>query len=388
MSSSKPKVLLLGQIEHASARSEYDSLSSLAQLITPKSSNPADFLAECRSGTFDGTRAVYRTFDSISITGRIEGDVVKALANAGIRFIAHNGAGYDQYVAHPRPSISVTLFQIPPSDSAFPASLSVTETHDLLRRIDVPACTTSHIHVSNVPTAVDAATADTALFLLLGALRNFNPSLLSLRSNQWRGNPPPPLGHDPQNKILGILGMGGIGRNLAAKARALGMEIWYHNRNKLNSELEAGATYKGFEELLEGCDVLSLNLPLNERTRGLIGKEEFQRMRRGAVLVNTARGGVVDEQALVDALNSSQISSCGLDVYTNEPNIHPGLVNNPKVMLLPHMGTWTEEVRFPPFSSLRTQTEMELWTIANVRSALETGRLKSRVPEQMDMPES
>ncbi|KAL8950303.1 MAG: hypothetical protein Q9222_003647, partial [Ikaeria aurantiellina] len=305
MSSSKPKVLLLGQIEHASARSEYELLSSLAQLITPKSSNPGDFLAECRSGAFDGTRAVYRTFDSISITGRIEGGVVKALADAGVRFIAHNGAGYDQ--------------------------------------IDVPSCTTSHIHVSNTPTAVSAATADTALFLLLGALRNFNPSLLSLRSNAWRGNPPPALGHDPQNKILGILGMGGIGRNLAVKARALGMEIWYHNRRKLDEEMEAGATYKGFEELVEGCDVLSLNLPLNEGTRGLIGEGMFEKMKKGAVLVNTARGGVVDEAALVRALDTNQISSCGLDVYDKEPHIHPGLINNPKVMLLPHMGTWTEE---------------------------------------------
>ncbi|KAL8998007.1 MAG: hypothetical protein Q9169_002847 [Polycauliona sp. 2 TL-2023] len=338
MSGSKPKVLLLGDIDHAPAQSAYNSLSSLADLITPKSTHPADFLAECRSGAFNGTKAVYRTFQSISITGRIEGEVVKALAEAGVRFIAHNGAGYDQ--------------------------------------IDIPTCTTHKIHVSNTaPPALSAATADTALFLLLGALRNFNSSLLSLRSSAWRGSPPAALGHDPFKKTLGILGMGGIGRNLASKAAALGMNVIYHNRKRLSEEEEGGARYVGFEELLAESDVISLNLPLNDKTKGMIGKDQFAKMKKGAVVVNTARGGVIDEAALVDALNTHQISSCGLDVYENEPQIHPGLIDNPKVMLLPHMGTWTVE----------TQTEMELWNIANVRSALETGRLKSQVAEQADM---
>ncbi|KAI4280356.1 MAG: hypothetical protein L6R38_004539 [Xanthoria sp. 2 TBL-2021] len=338
MPGSKPKVLLLGEIEHAPAQSAYHSLASLADLITPKSIKPADFLDECRSGAFDGTKAIYRTFQSVSITGRIEGEVVKALAEAGVRFIAHNGAGYDQ--------------------------------------IDIPTCTTHKIHVSNTaPPALSAATADTALFLLLGALRNFNPSLLSLRSGSWRGAPPAALGHDPAHKTLGILGMGGIGRNLAAKAAALGMSVIYHNRRKLPPADEGGAKYVTFEELLGDSDVVSLNLPLNEKTKGMIGKAEFEKMKEGAVVVNTARGGVIDEAALVEALNTNQISSCGLDVYENEPQIHPGLIDNPKVMLLPHMGTWTEE----------TQTEMELWNIANVRSALESGKLKSPVAEQEGM---
>ncbi|KAL8926468.1 MAG: hypothetical protein Q9172_001771 [Xanthocarpia lactea] len=276
MSGPKPKVLLLGEIEHAPAQSAYNSLSSLANLITPTSTEPADFLDECRSGAFNGTKAVYRTFQSVSITGRIEGEVVKALAEAGVRFIAHNGAGYDQ--------------------------------------IDIPSCTTHGIHVSNTaPPALTAATADTALFLLLGALRNFNPSLLSLRSGTWRGSPPAALGHDPAQKVLGILGMGGIGRNLARKAKALGMEVAYHNRNHVPEDVEKD-----------------------------IG---------------------------VRALKTNQISSCGLDVYEHEPQIHPGLIDNPNVLLLPHMGTWTQE----------TQTEMELWTVANVRSVLETGRLMSPV---------
>lgn len=119
------------------------------------------------------------------------------------------------------------------------------------------------LRVSNVPTAVDDATADTNMFLILGALRNFNTSVLSLREGKWRGNPSVVLGHDPEGKILGIIGMGGIGRNLKKKAEAFGMRVVYHNRRKLSDELAAGAEYVSFDELLETSDIISLNLPLN-----------------------------------------------------------------------------------------------------------------------------
>jgi lactate dehydrogenase-like 2-hydroxyacid dehydrogenase len=131
--------------------------------------------------------------------------------------------------------------------------------------IDVNACSSREppLRVSNVPTAVDDATADTNMFLILGALRNFNMSVLSLREGKWRGNPPPTLGHDPEGKILGIIGMGGIGRNLKKKAEAFGMRVVYHNRRKLSDELAAGAEYVSFDELLTTSDIISLNLPLN-----------------------------------------------------------------------------------------------------------------------------
>lgn len=117
--------------------------------------------------------------------------------------------------------------------------------------------------MSNVPTAVDAATADTSLFLMLGALRMFALPLMNLRKGEFRGNPLPPLGHDPEGKVLGIFGMGGIGRDFKKKAEALGMQVQYHNRNKLNEDMSGGAKYVGFEELLGTSDVISLNVPLN-----------------------------------------------------------------------------------------------------------------------------
>jgi D-3-phosphoglycerate dehydrogenase len=119
------------------------------------------------------------------------------------------------------------------------------------------------IRVSNVPTAVDDATADVNMFLIIGALRNFNAGMHALREGKWRGVPAPRLGHDPEGKVLGILGMGGIGRNLKRKAEAFGMKVVYHNRRKLSEALAAGAEYVSFDELLATSDVISLNLPLN-----------------------------------------------------------------------------------------------------------------------------
>lgn len=117
--------------------------------------------------------------------------------------------------------------------------------------------------MSNVPAVPDDATADVNMFLILGALRGFNTSMLALRAGQWRGNPAPPLGHDPEGKTLGILGMGGIGRNLKKKAEAFGMRVIYHNRRKLSEEQSGGAEYVSFDDLLATSDILSLNLPLN-----------------------------------------------------------------------------------------------------------------------------
>lgn len=330
----KPSVLLLGKIDHA--HKEWATISEIATVVEPKSTTRAEFIEECKSGAFDEVVVAYRTFGSAALTGLIDEEVVKVLPKS-LKYICHNGAGYDQ--------------------------------------VDVHACTEKGIRVSNVPVAVDDATADTNMFLILGALRGFNTSMLALREGKWRGSPPPPLGHDPQGKVLGILGMGGIGRNLMKKAAAFDMKTQYYNRSQLSEELSGGAKYVSFEELLKTSDVLSLNLPLNKNTRHILSTKEFEMMKPGVVIVNTARGAVMDEDALVKALEKGQVWSAGLDVYEEEPKIHPGLIANPNVMLVPHMGTWTYE----------TQTKMEVWCIGNVKSAILEGKLKSPVLEQKDM---
>ena len=225
-----------------------------------------------------------------------------------------------------------------------------------------------------MPGEPDDATADTAMFLLLGAIRNFNISMYNLRQGDWRGVPPPALGHDPQGKVLGILGMGGIGRNIKRKAEVFGMTTIYHNRSKLDPEMAAGAEYVSFQDLLKKSDVLSLNLPSNPKTRHIISTEQFKLMKPTSVIINTARGAVIDEAALVEALDKKEIAGAGLDVFEEEPKIHKGLKANHRVMLLPHMGTWTGE----------TQHKMEAFVMDNIRSALTGKGLISMIPEQKE----
>lgn len=150
------------------------------------------------------------------------------------------------------------------------------------------------------------------------------------------------------------------------------MKIQYHNRRRLPASEEDGAKYVTFDELLATSDVLSLNLSLNASTRHIIGRPEFAKMKDGIVVVNTARGPLMDEAALVEALKSGKVWSAGLDVFEEEPKIHPGLLEAENVVLLPHMGTATYE----------TQRDMELLVLENLKSAIESDRLLTQVPEQ------
>ncbi|OOF92668.1 hypothetical protein ASPCADRAFT_209914 [Aspergillus carbonarius ITEM 5010] len=324
-----PSALLIGSIAHSTK--EWSDLSAILTLKEFPSGTREDFLRNCRDGHYDDVVAIYRSNASNKFTGPFDAELLAVLPPS-LKYIGHNGAGYDN--------------------------------------IDIAACTEKGIAVSSTPVAVNNATADVAIFLMIGALRQAYVPLSSLRAGQWLGSST--LGRDPQGKVLGILGMGGIGREMANRARAFGMKIQYHNRSRLSTELEGGAEYVSFDELLANADVLSLNLALNASTRHIIGAKEFEKMKDGVVIVNTARGALIDEKALVAALESGKVLSAGLDVYENEPAIEPGLVNNPRVMLLPHIGTMTYE----------TQRDMELLVLNNIRSAVETGKMITLVPEQ------
>jgi len=206
---------------------------------------------------------------------------------------------------------------------------------------------------------------------MLAALRRATVPFTAVRKGEWRGKGFG-LGHDPKNKTMGILGMGGIGRAVAQRARAFGMTIRYHNRSPLPADQAGDATYVSFDELMKTSDVLSLNLSLNASTRHIISTPQFDMMKDGVVIVNTARGPIIDENALVKALKSGKVYSAGLDVFEEEPKIHPELMNDDRVVLLPHIGTATWE----------TQKDMELLVLENLRNAVTGKQLVTLIPEQ------
>ncbi|KAK2792884.1 hypothetical protein FQN52_002562 [Onygenales sp. PD_12] len=324
-------ILLIGDIVHC--EDEWKELSSRAILKEYRTGNREEFIANCTSGEYDDVVAIYRSNASTPVTGPFNAELLRVLPTS-LKFICHNGAGYDN--------------------------------------IDVKACSEKRILVSSTPRAVNHATADVAIFLMIGALRQMHIPLTSIRSGEWQGKMK--LGRDPKGKVLGILGMGGIGTEVAIRAQAFGMKVIYHNRGRLSPEPK-GTKYVSFDELLAQSDVLSLNLSLYAETKHIINENVFKKMKDGVVIVNTARGGLMDEKALVAALASGKVGSVGLDVYENEPQVEQGLLDNPRVFLLPHIGTATKE----------TQKEMEELVLDNVKSALDKGVLITQVREQKNI---
>jgi glyoxylate reductase len=213
--------------------------------------------------------------------------------------------------------------------------------------IDVAACSARGIAVANTPDVLTEATADHAFALLLGVARRLREGHALVASGGWTGwQPLQLLGREVGGATLGIVGMGRIGRAVARRALGFGMTVLYHNRHRdPEAERELGARHTGFEELLAASDVVSLHVPLTDATRHLIDAAALARMKPGAMLVNTARGPVVDEAALVDALRSGALWGAGLDVFEREPEIHPGLRDLANVVLAPHLGSATQSSR-------------------------------------------
>ncbi|KAJ5216929.1 D-isomer specific 2-hydroxyacid dehydrogenase NAD-binding [Penicillium chermesinum] len=226
----------------------------------------------------------------------------------------------------------------------------------------------------NTLDAVAEATADMALFLILAVLRNTWNAEKSLRNGIWRlsgcDNLVPT--RDPSGLTLGIVGMGAIGKYIAKKAASFNMRIIYHNRNQLpeGEETKYNATYyKSLHGLLAQSDVVSISCPLNAQTTGLIGEAEFAVMKDGVFLVNTARGAIVDEKALISALESGKVTRAGLDVFANEPSPNPWFFQSDQVILQPHMGDLTDIA----------YQKAERECFENIRAFFTTGKANSPV---------
>jgi glyoxylate reductase len=213
--------------------------------------------------------------------------------------------------------------------------------------IDVAHATARGIPVTNTPGALTESTAELAWALLMAAARRIVESDEYTRAGKFRGwGPLLLLGRELNGKTLGIIGAGRIGGSVARKARAFDMNvIYFEETRKPELERETGARLVALDELLRKSDFISLHVPLTPKTRGLIGAKQFAMMKPEAILVNTARGKALDEEALVKALKNGTIAAAGLDVYAAEPEIHPGLMGLRNVVLLPHIGSATVEAR-------------------------------------------
>lgn len=215
--------------------------------------------------------------------------------------------------------------------------------------IDVKAAREKGITVTNTPGVLSEDTADVAMSLILAVPRRIVQGDIKVRSGQWDGwSPTGMLGHRINSKRLGIIGMGSIGQAIARRAKAFGMSIHYHNRKAVHPSIEAEleATYwETIEQMLPRVDIISINCPSTPATHHLLNKERLSLLSPHSYLVNTGRGDVIDETALIELLKENKIAGAGLDVYENEPVISSALIDLPNVVLLPHIGSATIEGR-------------------------------------------
>jgi lactate dehydrogenase-like 2-hydroxyacid dehydrogenase len=257
-----------------------------------------------------------------------------------------------------------------------PASVRIIATFSVgYEHVDVAAATKRGILVSNTPDVLTDATADIALLCLLGAARRAHEGTTMLRTHNWVGWTPTQLmGVHVTGKRLGILGMGRIGQAVADRARAFRMQIHYSNRSRLPADLEKGATFHANpDDMLPHSDFLSINAPMTAATRKWVNTERIAKLPKGAIVVNTARGGVVDDEALIAALKSGRLAGAGIDVFDGEPKIHQGYYGLSNAFLLPHMGSATVEGRI----------DMGEKVIVNIRTFMDGHKPPDRVLPSM-----
>ena len=256
--------------------------------------------------------------------------------------IAEKAKGFDGLLLTPMDPCRKELIDALPASIRMIATFSVGTDH-----IDIPAAKAKGIGVANTPDVLTDATADITLLLMLGAARGAIWGDRMVREDKWLPPKPTfPLGHDVSGRRLGIYGMGRIGQAVAKRAAAFGMTLHYHNRKPVAAELSHGATYHPtLDGMLPHCDFLSINCASTAETRDSINERAIGLLPPGAIVVNAARGDIVNDEALIAALKSGKLAAAGLDVFKGEPNINPGYRTLDNVFMLPHLGSATKNTR-------------------------------------------
>ncbi len=236
--------------------------------------------------------------------------------------------------------------------------------------IDIQAAKKRNIVVTNTPDVLTDATAEIAMLLILGACRRANEGINWVKKENWKWSADFLIGKQLTGSRLGILGMGRIGRALAKIAKSFGMEIHYRNRKKLSTEIEDGAKYhESIKSLFSVSDVLSICCPATKETKDIINKDTLEYFPTGAIITNVARGDMIEDEAMVQALVSRKIYAIGLDVYKGEPKIHPEYLKQPTAFILPHLGSATK----------KTRIAMADLAITNIEEFFNSGKCKNKV---------
>ena len=236
--------------------------------------------------------------------------------------------------------------------------------------IDLDAAKKRGIAVTNTPEVLSDATAEIGILLILGACRRAAEGIEAAREGGWKWSADYLIGKQLTGTKLGILGMGRIGQKIAKIAKSLGMVIHYHNRSKLTDDKEDGAIYHdNIKSLFSVSDVLSICCPATKETENMINKETVEYFPKGAIITNVARGDIIEDEALIDALNRRKIYAVGLDVYKNEPNLNPGYLKIKTAFILPHLGSATKDTRIA----------MANLAIDNIDEFFKTGKCTNKV---------
>jgi len=330
---SKPKVLIMGKFAWADPEC-HEILGPIAEIVYLESTSREEFFKDLApGGKYSDVVAIFHEGSSGKAVGPTNAEMIEHFPPS-VKWIAHKGAGYDGF--------------------------------------DTDALVKKGIKLSNTPYAVDEATATTAVYLLIGAVRRFSFCEAHLRAGGF-GLPKTIErdAHDLSNLTIGVLGMGSIGLSFVNYIRGFGMKMLYHNRSPSKLAPKDIEYVPDLYELLKQVDVLSIHVPLGPATMKLIGEKEIRTMKKGSIIINTARGKVIDEEAMIKALDDGHLASVGLDVFATEPLPDPRLVAMPQTTLLPHVGTENQDAR----------RKMEVRAITNIRDFLNGGVGENLVAE-------
>jgi len=256
--------------------------------------------------------------------------------------LIESAAGADAIIACHTERFTAEVIDRLPSSVRILANYSVGYDH-----VDVAAAKSHGLVVTNTPDVLSDATAEVTILLMLGAARRASEGESLVRNRTWKDwSPAFMVGTQMTGKRLGIVGMGRVGQVVARRARGFDMTIHYHNRRRLPQDLEQGAVFHPTpEDLMPHCDFLAFHCVSTPETQRMLNAERIALLPDGAIVVNASRGAVVDDDALIEALGSGKLAAAGLDVYNNEPNVHPGYLGLQNTFLMPHIGSATKETR-------------------------------------------